>query len=75
MSGALQFFYGGARSSVVEHLPFKQRVGGSRPPGLTKDMRNKVLCTSLDLKSRKKENPEKSGQGGMFYKDANFCSF
>ena len=26
---------GWARSSAVEHLPFKQRVGGSRPPALT----------------------------------------
>ena len=25
----------GARSSGVEHLPFKQRVGGSSPPALT----------------------------------------
>ena len=24
-----------ARSSGVEHLPFKQRVGGSKPPALT----------------------------------------
>ena len=26
---------GRARSSVVEHLTFNQRVGGSFPPGLT----------------------------------------
>ena len=32
-------FFLGVRSSVVEHLPFKQRVGGSRPPALTKQIK------------------------------------
>lgn len=31
----LKYAYLWARSSVVEHLPFKQGVGGSIPPGLT----------------------------------------
>ena len=35
---ALEFVCG-ACSSGVEHLPFKQRVGGSSPPTLTKTVR------------------------------------
>jgi hypothetical protein len=37
---------GWARSSVVEHLPFKQRVGGSRPPGLTESLNPALLQDS-----------------------------
>ena len=36
-----------ARSSVVEHLPFKQRVGGSRPPGLTKSRQVGIVSIGI----------------------------
>lgn len=37
-----------ARSSGVEHLPFKQRVGGSSPPALTIDKATLVALFILN---------------------------
>ena len=57
------FFIGNrrARSSGVEHLPFKQRVGGSSPPALTESPATAGLFyfKEVDLS---KVSPDKSGR-------------
>ena len=44
-------FYNGPIAQLVEQFPFKEWVGGSSPPGLTKNNRIKIIFNILlDLK-------------------------